>query len=170
MKPEEFVKNYIKYAKATEKKTGISAVFVLAQAALESSWGNAAPGFMFFGKKDDDGLNGNEQLLRTTEYSQRPDLKFPENISIEPVIRNGKKYFKYRVKDYFRKYNSPEECFDDHASFFKKNPRYRFALAVADNPEQMAMQVARAGYATDPNYADTLLKVIRRIKQEIENL
>jgi peptidoglycan hydrolase FlgJ len=54
--------------------------------------------------------------------------------------------------------------------FLKKNPRYRFALAVASDPEQMAMQVARAGYATDPGYADTLLKVIRRIKQEIEKL
>jgi len=45
--------------------TGISSVFVLAQAGMESSWGEAATGFMFFGKKDNDGLNGNEQLPGT---------------------------------------------------------------------------------------------------------
>jgi flagellum-specific peptidoglycan hydrolase FlgJ len=170
MTPNLFVRNYLPYALETQQKCSISAVFILAQAAIESGWGRVAPGNAFFGVKDTDCINNNEQLLITTEYSRRADLKFPEIISVEPVIIKGQHYFKYRVKDYFRKYNSPEECFDDHASFFKKNPRYRFALAVPCDPEQMALQVARAGYATDPGYADTLLKVIRRIKQEIEKL
>ena len=170
MNPIEFVKKYQKYAMNSEKKSGISAVFILAQAAIESGWGRVAPGNAFFGVKDTDGINNNEQLLITTEFSRRADLKFPEIISVEPVVIKGQHYFKYRVKDYFRKYNSPEECFDDHANFFKKNPRYRFAMAVAGDPEQMALQVARAGYATDPGYADTLLKVIQRIKKEIEKL
>lgn len=170
MNPSEFVRKYIECARNSEKKSGISAVFILAQAAIESGWGRVAPGNAFFGVKDTDGINGNEQLLLTTEYNRKADLKFPEIISLEPVIIKGQHYFKYRVKDYFRKYNSPEECFDDHANFFKKNPRYRIALEVANDPDQMAMQVARAGYATDPGYADTLLKVIRRIKQEIEKL
>ena len=37
------------YAIETERKTGISHLFILAQAALESAWGTHAPGNMFFG-------------------------------------------------------------------------------------------------------------------------
>lgn len=164
MTPEEFVSKLLPYA----LKTGISALFVLAQAAIESGWGRVAPGNAFFGIKDSDGMNGNEQLLTTTEYSRRSDLKFPVILSVTPVLISGKKYFKYRVKDYFRKYDSPEDCFDDHASFFYRNPRYRPALEVAHDPVQFAIQVSKAGYATDPGYQDTLVKVIRMIEKEIE--
>lgn len=170
MKPAEFVKEYYRYALASERKSGISAVFTLAQAAIESAWGEVAPGNMFFGVKDTDGVNGNEQLLRTTEYSRRADLKFPVILSITPVIRHGEKWFKYRVKDYFRKYNTPEDCFDDHALFFMKNYRYRYAMPVAGNAIQFAIQVAKAGYATDPEYLNTLLKVIAMIQKEVDKL
>jgi flagellum-specific peptidoglycan hydrolase FlgJ len=170
VKPAEFVKLYLPYARQSEKKTGISAVFTLAQAAVESEWGDVAPGNMFFGVKDTDGINGNEQLLRTTEYSHRSDLQFPVILSVKPVILRGQKYFKYRVKDYFRKYETPGDCFDDHATFFYKNPRYRNALGVAGDPFQFAIQVSKAGYATDPSYQDTLIKVIRMIEAEIDKL
>lgn len=165
MKPSEFVKAYLPYAKETERKTGISAKAILAQAALESGWGKAAPGNMFFGVKDTDGINGNEQLLTTTEYSRRTDLKFPVIISVTPVIRNGQKWFKYMVKDYFRKYNTPEECFTDHANFFFKNKRYRQALTVKHDPYKFAEAIAAAGYATDPNYAKTLKQIISMIEK-----
>ena len=61
MTPNEYVIKYYKFAKAVENKTGLSAIAILTQAALESAWGNCAPGNMFFGVKDSDGLNGNEQ-------------------------------------------------------------------------------------------------------------
>jgi flagellum-specific peptidoglycan hydrolase FlgJ len=170
MEPKEFVRQYLHFARESEKKTGISAVFILAQAAIESGWGDVAPGNMFFGVKDTDGINGNEQLLRTTEYSRRSDLQFPVILSVRPVILRGQKYFKYRVKDYFRKYDTPGDCFDDHATFFFKNPRYRLALGVLHDPVQFAIQVAKAGYATDPAYQDTLIKVIRMIEVEIDKL
>jgi len=163
----EFVTTYLPFAKKTEEKSGISAIFILAQAALESGWGSAAPGNMFFGVKDIDGLNGNEQLLTTTEYSQRSDLKFPVILSIEPVIRNGKKYFKYRVKDYFRKYATPGECFDDHAKVFLK-PRYAEAIKVSRDPVQFSVRVAAAGYATDPDYAQKLIRIVGLIEHEID--
>ena len=165
MKPEEFVKRYMPFALNSGAKSGISAVFILAQAAIESGWGRVAPGNNFFGVKDTDGVNGNEQLVVTTEYSRRADLKFPEVISVTPVMVNGEHYFKYRVKDYFRRYDSPEDCFDDHALFFYRNARYRNALGVAKDPIQFALQVAKAGYATDPNYGDKLIKVIKTIQR-----
>ena len=156
MTPKSFVKTYLPFAQETERKTGISAIAILAQAALESGWGAVAPGNMFFGVKDTDGINGNEQLLTTTEYSRRADLKFPQILSVTPVVMNGVKMFKYKVKDYFRKYKSPEESFTDHAQFFLKNPRYKKALEVKAMPYSFIKEIAVAGYATAPDYALTL--------------
>ena len=161
MSPKEFVTTFFPYAKQTEEKTGISAIAILAQAALESGWGKAAPGNMFFGVKDTDGINGNEQLLTTTEYSRRSDLNFPEIISVTPTIKDGQKYFKYVVKDYFRKYDTPEQSFTDHANFFFQNPRYKDALAVKSDPYQFIDELAKAGYATAPDYS-TLLKSVAK--------
>ena len=167
MKPNEFTYAYLPFAKLTQNKTGISAVAILAQAALESGWGEAAPGNMFFGVKDTDGINGNEQLLTTTEYSRRADLKFPEIISIKPVVKAGVKMFKYRVKDYFRKYKTPEESFTDHALFFTKNKRYAAALAVKSDPYAFIDAIAKAGYATAPDYALVLKGVAKIITKYV---
>ena len=168
--PLDFVKLLYPFAKATQDKTGISAIAILAQAALESGWGKSCPGWMFFGVKDSDGLNGNEQLLTTTEYSRSATLKFPEIISITPCIRNGQKYFKYVIKDWFRKYVSPEECFTDHASFFLRNPRYAKALSVRENPYAFFVEIAKAGYATDPNYATLLGSIAKTIEKNLSLL
>lgn len=167
MKEKEFVHAYLHFAKQTEEKTGISAIAILAQAALESGWGKSAPGNMFFGVKDDDGLNGNEQLLQTTEFSRRADLRFPVIIKIEPVVKDGKKMFKYTIKDYFKKYSSPEESFTDHANFFLRNKRYTVALEHRSNPRDFLTEVAKAGYATDPNYTQLLLKIIETIEKYV---
>lgn len=164
MTPKDFVQKYLPFARETETKTGISAIAILTQAALESGWGRSAPGNMFFGIKDTDGVNGNEQLLQTTEYLKTPSAIFPEIISITPVIRNGQKYFKYVVKDYFRQYPTPEASFTDHASFFFKNTRYAEALKVKGDPIAFLRAIAAAGYATAPNYSETLVSIAEKIK------
>lgn len=168
MKPKDFVTELLPFAKETEHKTGISAVAILAQAAWESGWGKAAPGNMYFGIKDSDGINGNEQLLTTTEYSRQANAQFPNIQSVTPVIRNGQKWFKYIIKDYFRKYNSPEECFTDHAGFFIRNPRYAEALKVKGSANAFIDAIAKAGYATDPTYAANLKKVATLIQSFIK--
>jgi flagellum-specific peptidoglycan hydrolase FlgJ len=167
MTPKEFVHAFYPYAKQTEEKSGISAIAILTQAAWESEWGKHAPGFMFFGVKDTDGRNGNEQLLITTEYSKRQNLTFPEILHVVPVEINGEKFFKYTIKDWFRKYNNPEECFSDHAEFFVKNKRYSEALKVKHDPELFFKEIAKAGYATDPNYAKNLISIAHSIEQMI---
>ena len=167
MTAKDFVKEFLPEAKKAQVETGISALAILAQAALESGWGKAAPGFMFFGVKDTDGINGNEQLLVTTEYSRRADLKFPEVISVTPVVRDGQKWFKYKVKDYFRKYNSAAECFADHGKFFLRNPRYTKALEVKEDANKFIDEISKAGYATDPNYATLLKSIVKTIEKNI---
>lgn len=167
MKPKEFVGTYYPFAKNAELKTGINAVAILAQAALESGWGKFAPNNMFFGIKDTDGVNENEQLLTTTEYSRSANLKFPVILSIVPVIRNGQKWFKYRVKDYFRKYDTPEHSFIDHSNFFIKNKRYSKALAVKSDAYKFIDEIAKAGYATSPDYANALKSIAKIIEKNI---
>jgi flagellum-specific peptidoglycan hydrolase FlgJ len=163
----DFVKNFYPSAKKVQDKTGISALAILTQAAVESAWGKVAPGNMFFGVKDTDGVNGNEQLLITTEYSRRSDLKFPVILSKTIVLRNGQKYFKYRVKDYFRKYDTPEKCFEDHAQFFLRNKRYSNALLVKNDTYKFIDEIAKAGYATDPDYVKTLKSVAKSLEKFI---
>jgi|GEM_PF-6594803 len=71
------------------------------------------------------------------------------------------------VKDYFMKYESPKQSFDDHADFFKRNPRYTKALTVKNNANQFIEEIAKAGYATDPNYANTLKSIIKTIEKYV---
>lgn len=167
MTKQAFVDYYGPFALASQKETGVSAIAQLAQGALESAWGKVAPGNMLFGVKDTDGINGNEQLLTTTEYSRSANAKFPNIISVTPVIRNGQKWYKYKIRDYFRKYPTPKESFVDHANFFIKNKRYAKALTVKNDPYKFIDEIALAGYATDPNYATTLKSIAKSIEKLI---
>jgi flagellum-specific peptidoglycan hydrolase FlgJ len=169
MTPREFTKAYWAEAvKASKTATGVPALATLAQAAWESGWGRFAIGNMFFGVKDTDGLNGNEQLLTTTEYHSTPNVEYPVVISITPVMLAGNRRFKYKVKDYFRKYNTPSESFADHGRFLHKNPRYKTALKFKADPYKFIDEVAKAGYATDPNYAANIKSVMRMIEKYIK--
>ena len=166
MTPENFVKTYYCFAKKVEDKTGISAIFILAQSALESGWGKKAVGNMMFGVKASlKTPESKRQLITTTEYLKVPNAKFPEVISVSAKQANG--LYRYKVKDWFRKYDSPEESFKDHADFFLKNPRYAEALKVKSDPAKFAEGIAKAGYATDPNYATVLKSMINSVKKRL---
>jgi flagellar protein FlgJ len=152
-----------------QMKTGINHLFILAQAALESSWGEKAPGNMFFGIKVGTGKNtpaNKRQLLATTEVfnDDKQGYRFPQVLSI---IRRADGKYVYKVKDWFRKYDTPEESFSDHADFFFVNKRYAEALKVKDDPYKFADAVAKAGYATATNYATVLKSVIQTIEKNI---
>lgn len=164
MIPKEFIKQYKPFALETERKTGISHLFILAQAALETGWAKSVPGNMFFGVKSGKDTPANKkQLLTTTEILSGPNLKhlFPLVISVKMLSRDK---YKYTVKDWFRKYETPEECFTDHAQFFFRNKRYAKALLVKADPYKFAEEVAKAGYATATNYADSLKKIIKMLE------
>ena len=159
MTPEQFVKTYLPEAKKVEAKTGFHYLIPLTQGALESGWGAKVKGNNFFGIKDTDGVNGNEQLITTTEYLSTDKAKFPTIISITKV---GNK-FKYIVKDWFRKYPSAEKAFEDHINFFLKNKRYSEAIKHKSNPERFFEEIAKAGYATAPDYANQLKAVMKSV-------
>lgn len=162
MTPKEFIKQYKPFALETERKTGISHLFTLAQAALESGWGERTFGNMLFGiKARPETPADKKQLLRTTEVLSSANAVFPKIISIKKRA-DGK--YTYTVLDWFRKYETQEECFTDHAQFFFKNNRYAKALLVKADPYKFAEEVAKAGYATAPDYASSLKKIIKMLE------
>ena len=163
MTPKEFIKKYKTFALETERKTGISALFILAQSALETGWAKSIPDNNMFGVKAKAGTPPEKrQLVVTKEVLSSPNVSFPEIIRI--TKRADGKYL-YEVKDWFRKYDSPEESFTDHANLFLKNKIYAKALLVRSDPYKFAEEVAQAGYATEPTYADRLKGVIRTIEK-----
>ncbi len=60
----------------------------------------------------------------------------------------------------FRAYDSYEEAFKDYARLMKNSPRYSQVIASAGSAQGFAQGLQRAGYATDPAYADKLTRVI----------
>jgi flagellar protein FlgJ len=143
---EHFVRKHTAAAKAAEMATGIPASNILGQAALESGWGkheirakDGVPSHNLFGIKATSGWTGKVAEVTTTEY-------------IGGVAR--------KVTAKFRAYDSYEEAFKDHARLLSQSPRYSRTVAQADNVQAYAQGLQKAGYATDPAYADKLTKVI----------
>lgn len=62
---------------------------------------------------------------------------------------------------YFRAYRTPEESYEDHSRFLKRHPRYAglFKLKKTDY-EGWAYGLKKAGYAEDPQYPNSLIRLI----------
>ena len=140
-----FVDQHSRAAQAAEAAMGIPAAFMVAQAAHESGWGrreirhaDGAPSHNLFGIKAGAGWNGPVAEITTTEY-------------VDGQAR--------KVTARFRAYASYAESFADYARLMKNNPRYQ-AVVEAETPQAFAQGLQRAGYATDPAYADKLTRVI----------
>jgi len=69
---------------------------------------------------------------------------------------------KTQVKANFRAYNNYGEAIDDHLSLLKK-PRYVNAgVLKATISRDYAEALQRAGYATDPKYADNIMRIVNQ--------
>lgn len=156
MTPKNFYTTYYPHALRAEKDSGIPALAMLAQSALETGYGKRTPGNMMFGIKAGNAWRGATQLLTTTEVHSHATAVYPQVLLI--TKRPDGKYV-YKVRDYFRAYPSPYESFMDYASFIKKNSRYAKALQQKKTLYYLR-EVAAAGYATDPAYYDKLERIV----------
>jgi flagellar protein FlgJ len=143
----DFIKRTYNAAMAVQAKYNVNALVAMAQSAQETGWGASTPGNMFFGIKAGTGWTGKKQLLWTHEY-------------INGVYT--------KVQAWFRAYDSVEESFEDWAHFLSSNSRYANALNYPDNPNQFITEIAKAGYATDPNYASSIIAKIDTIKKKLK--
>lgn len=141
-----FVQQHDAAARRAEVATGIPAAFMVSQAALETGWGrkeirhaDGTPSFNLFGIKAGASWKGPVAEVMTTEYV------------------NGRAQ---KVVAKFRAYGSYAESFADYAQLIKGSPRYAGVVADARSAQGFAQGLQRAGYATDPAYADKLSRVI----------
>lgn len=168
MTKELFFKMYYHSALQCQRETNIPALAILAQAALETAWGESAPRNMFFGIKAGPDWKGKRQLITTTEYFEDADQRkhpFSQVISIEQEKdSDGKIRYKWKVKDWFRAYDTAAESFVDHCHFLTENPRYNKAFETTD-PERFIDAVTAAGYATSPKYAKLWKELMNSLRQ-----
>src|SRR6478609_4533610 len=149
----DFIRTHQEAARAAESVSGIPAAFTVAQAAHESGWGqreiknaDGTSSHNLFGIKAGPGWTGPVAEITTTEYV-------------------GGEAQKVTAK--FRSYASYGESFRDYARLMKESPRYAGVVAQAAqapasaaSAQGFAHGLQRAGYATDPAYADKLGRLI----------
>jgi flagellar protein FlgJ len=147
---ESFVQRLLPHAQAASADSGIPAHYMMGQAALETGWGRAeirgADGqnsYNLFGIKAGGSWKGRTVDIVTTEYiNGRPQKQV----------------------DTFRAYDSYADSFRDYASMLRGNARYQNAVAAGQSAAGFAQGLQQAGYATDPNYAQKLMSVIRMVE------
>ncbi|KOH44012.1 glucosaminidase domain-containing protein [Sunxiuqinia dokdonensis] len=132
---EEYIKQYAELAVSEMIRSGVPASITLAQACLESG-------------------NGNSTLSRKSNNHFGIKCK---------STWNGKRVYHDDDEkgECFRRYNSVEESFIDHSDFLMLNPRYAslFQLKLTDY-KGWARGLKKAGYATNPHYANHLIRII----------
>lgn len=151
-------------AKLGEAKYGLPAAVQVAQWAVESGWGKFSPGNNCFGIKAYEGCSG-KQLLNTTEWFTQAELLAFLNADRErtavPTGKDNGKRKEYRVKDWFATFPYLADCFDRRCRLALR-PIYKPFLDRFKASGDMEAFIQEFGkvYATAPDYADVLLKVI----------
>jgi len=146
---EDFVQRLLPHAQAASASTGIPARFMLGQAALESGWGKSEirgpdgqNSHNLFGIKAGASWKGQTVDIVTTEYVNGKPQKQVES---------------------FRAYDTYADSFRDYANLLRGNARYKNVIAQGQDVTGFAQGLQQAGYATDPNYAQKLISVIRQL-------
>lgn len=142
--PEAFVKAVYPAAEKIAQEMGVNPLAIVSQAALETGWGQymitdekGRNSFNFFGIKADQRWSGDSVSIQTHEY------------------REG---VRVNEKADFRAYESIDEALSDYKQFLGAD-RYQNALKAGDDISRYAQELQKAGYATDPQYADKIIRI-----------
>lgn len=129
---QEFIKQWSNVAREHQSKYGVPSSITLAQGGLESGWGKS-------------GL--------ATKYNNYFGITGKYNGNSVNLKDSGGSMLNFRV------YPTPEESFEDHAQLLKRKytPKTPSATYV-----EWANTLQQNGYATDPNYAESLIKTIEK--------
>jgi flagellar protein FlgJ len=140
---DEFVSAVQPHAEKAAAELGVPVRALIAQAALETGWGKHVSnqpdgsGYNMFGVKAGASWQGSSATATTSEF-----------------VDGG--WSKESAR--FRSYGSMAASFDDYVQVLKNNPRYADALRAGD-VSGFAQGLQKAGYATDPQYAEKLVRV-----------
>jgi uncharacterized protein (TIGR02594 family) len=139
----DFIASLYCPARVIADQTGCSWELILGQAAGETGWGEKC-------------LSGTNNV-----FNIKADKSWhgPSKIFHVPETIKGKTVY---VDDPFRVYPTIADSLKDRMLFLKQNPRYaRLSQeGVKGNYKEEAYELQDAKYATDPEYADKLIKII----------
>lgn len=143
--PKDFVATLYPIAEKVASELGLDAKSLVSQAALETGWGQhmihtreGKNSHNLFGIKAHRDWSGDKAVVETLEFKDG----LPE-----------------KQKAAFRAYGSFEDAMRDYAHFVKSHPRYEQALNQTHEPQSYFTELQRAGYATDPQYAQKVMAV-----------
>ena len=143
--PEAFAADVWPHVEKTAERLGVAPEAVLAQAALETGWGehvmryaDGANSLNLFGIKAGEGWFGGSVVKQTLEFSG----------GVPEVVRAR-----------FRAYPDVGSTFDDYTKLLTENPRYAAVLNQGSDVRGFAEALKAAGYATDPNYAEKIVRI-----------
>ncbi|MEW6765429.1 MAG: flagellar assembly peptidoglycan hydrolase FlgJ [Pseudomonadota bacterium] len=145
--PSRFVQDLMPHARVAASRLGVDPQVLIAQSALETGWGKHLPAgegggtsLNLFGIKAHADWTGNKTVASTLEFEGGAMV---------------------RKNEAFRAYGSIRAAFDDYVDFLQSNPRYSEALKHAGDSERFVRELQKAGYATDPQYANKILSILR---------
>jgi len=144
--PAGFVNQVMPTIRRAAASLGVNPLGLLAQAALETGWGQRMPrtadgssSLNLFGIKAGDEWTGGRATADTVEFSN--GVATPRRTA-------------------FRAYGSIEESVSDFANLLKNSPRYRDAIAAGGDVQAYIHSMGKSGYATDPEYANKLNQIL----------
>ncbi len=136
---EQYIKKWAPTAVKEMYRSGVPASITLAQGLLESRWGQSAlatEGNNHFGIKCHNDWKG-------------------KTMKVDDDAKG----------ECFRVYDSAEESFQDHSDFLRYRDRYKFLFDLKPTDYKgWAYGLKKAGYATAPTYAESLIKYIEKYK------
>jgi LysM repeat protein len=135
--PEQYINQYANIAIKEMQRSGVPAAITLAQGILESESGNS-------------------------ELAAKSNNHF--GIKCKSTWEGAKVYHNDDANgECFRKYETVEQSYIDHSDFLKVNGRYAslFELDPLDY-SAWAKGLKKAGYATNPQYAQKLIGIVER--------
>jgi len=151
--PKDFVSALIEPAKLVQEKIGVPFQVIIAQAALETGWGQKII-------KDENGSSSNNLFNIKADKRwagakvQKESLEFEQGAMV-------------KKSSPFRAYDSLKESFNDYVNFLTDNDRYQDALQNTSNVEHFVQGLQKAGYATDPQYANKIMATLRTVSKLI---
>ena len=144
--PGEFVNQVMPTIRRAASALGLNPLGLLAQAALETGWGqrmprtaDGSPSFNMFGIKAGESWTGARATADTMEFSN--GVATPRRTA-------------------FRAYGSIEDSVNDFANLLRNSPRYRDAVAAGSDTQAYVDGIGKSGYATDPEYASKLSQIL----------
>lgn len=145
-----YITSVAPHAQREASQYGVPASVAIAQSVLESGWGASTlttQAKNYFGIKCPS--NGDPAAAGSPYVSgclAKPSYEYPG-----PVL----------ITSYFRTYSSAQNSFLDHGYLLSTRTRYAAAFRYTTNPDQFVREVAAAGYATDPSYADLVVSIMK---------